>query len=52
MRTFSRAANSVILPTNGFQMFQTKKPFWIQATVTSSLSVIKKKRAELVEMCP
>lgn len=23
-------------------MFQTKKPFWIPATVTSSLSVIKK----------
>lgn len=45
MKTFSRAANSVLLTTNGLQMFQTKKPFWIPATITSSLSVIKKGRA-------
>lgn len=27
MKSFSRAANSVILPTNGFQMLQTQKAF-------------------------
>lgn len=44
-KTFSRVANGVLLTTNGLQMFQTKKPFWIP-TITSSLSVIKKKKKQ------
>lgn len=32
MKTFGRAGKSVLSTTNGLQMLQTKKPFWILTT--------------------
>lgn len=56
MRTFGRAVNSVPPTTNGLQMFQTEKPFWILTTEIEAFVLNEekkeKKRAELIEVFP
>lgn len=46
MKTFGRAGKRELSTTNGLQMFQTKKPFWI---VTTEIEA-KEKEAGLVEI--
>lgn len=48
MKTFSGVANGVLLTTNGLQMVQTKKLFWIPA-ITSFFKRNKKKKKQFVE---